>query len=237
MYLHNKYTAWYNSIISAAQARILSPEIYIEKHHIIPKSLGGSDAKSNLVVLTAREHFLCHWLLTKMLADSKQKIKMQFAFSAFAQNNKSQIREKVTGKKYEVMKKARSEALKSQNLGNKYAKGYTWTQEHRDNFVASKALNPNKNKPKPAIGEALKKKYREETYVHSGKTYAEIYGEEEAEKRKEKLRKPKVRTVKTNKPQARVTCPHCGKTGASGNMKKYHFNNCKLSPSATHSIV
>ncbi|MCD6436177.1 MAG: hypothetical protein J7L15_07295, partial [Clostridiales bacterium] len=23
------------------------------------------------------------------------------------------------------------------------------------------------------------------------------------------------------------TCPHCNKTGTGGNMKRYHFNNCK----------
>ena len=39
---------------------------YYEKHHIIPKSLGGNNEKENLVKLTAREHFLCHWLLVKI---------------------------------------------------------------------------------------------------------------------------------------------------------------------------
>lgn len=39
---------------------------YTEKHHIIPVSLGGSDSKENLVRLTAREHFICHWILVKM---------------------------------------------------------------------------------------------------------------------------------------------------------------------------
>lgn len=39
---------------------------YYEKHHIQPKSLGGTNDKENLVKLTAREHFICHWLLVKM---------------------------------------------------------------------------------------------------------------------------------------------------------------------------
>ena len=39
---------------------------YYEKHHILPKSLGGTNDKENLVKLTAREHFICHWLLVKM---------------------------------------------------------------------------------------------------------------------------------------------------------------------------
>lgn len=39
---------------------------YFEKHHILPKSLGGNNDENNLVKLTAREHFVCHWLLVKM---------------------------------------------------------------------------------------------------------------------------------------------------------------------------
>lgn len=64
MYLQNKYTRWYYNIVNAAQNRSING--YVEKHHIIPKSLGGSNKKINIVSLTAREHFICHWLLTKM---------------------------------------------------------------------------------------------------------------------------------------------------------------------------
>lgn len=64
MYLQNKYTRIYNSIIERAKSRTLSG--YTETHHIIPRSLGGSNNADNLVPLTAREHFVCHRLLTKM---------------------------------------------------------------------------------------------------------------------------------------------------------------------------
>jgi len=43
-----------------------TPIGYTEKHHIIPRSLGGTNNPDNLVDLTAREHFLCHYLLAKM---------------------------------------------------------------------------------------------------------------------------------------------------------------------------
>ena len=39
---------------------------YKEKHHVIPKCLGGLNEKSNLIELTAREHFLCHCLLCEI---------------------------------------------------------------------------------------------------------------------------------------------------------------------------
>jgi hypothetical protein len=66
MYLQNKYTRWYYNIVQRAQLRILPQDIYTEKHHIIPQSLGGDNSTTNLVHLTAREHFVCHLLLTKM---------------------------------------------------------------------------------------------------------------------------------------------------------------------------
>jgi small subunit ribosomal protein S16 len=66
IFIQNKYTIWYNSIISNAQTRTLPKDTYIERHHIIPRSLGGNNEQSNLVKLTAREHFVCHLLLTKM---------------------------------------------------------------------------------------------------------------------------------------------------------------------------
>ena len=52
---------------------------YFEKHHILPKSLGGSNDKENLVKLTAREHFICHALLIRFL-QGEAKYKMKWAF-------------------------------------------------------------------------------------------------------------------------------------------------------------
>lgn len=60
----NKYTKYYNQIVERARVRVLTA--YSERHHVVPRSLGGTDTADNLVNLTAREHFICHWLLTKM---------------------------------------------------------------------------------------------------------------------------------------------------------------------------
>lgn len=48
--------------------------VYYEKHHIIPKSVGGNDNPDNICILLPREHFVCHWLLTKMVS-GKSKYK------------------------------------------------------------------------------------------------------------------------------------------------------------------
>lgn len=66
------YLKAYFSIIRNRKNNPLNPEkVYLESHHIIPRSLGGSNKKSNLVNLTAREHFICHLLLVKIFEKRK----------------------------------------------------------------------------------------------------------------------------------------------------------------------
>jgi len=58
------YTKHYAALIERARHRDVSG--YVEWHHILPRCLGGSDERSNLVALFAREHFVAHQLLVKM---------------------------------------------------------------------------------------------------------------------------------------------------------------------------
>lgn len=58
------YKKHYNLLIERSKNRVL--EGYVEKHHIIPKCLGGTDDKENLAILTPEEHFLAHQLLIKL---------------------------------------------------------------------------------------------------------------------------------------------------------------------------
>ena len=60
------YRQIYNDIINCAKMRILDPALHYDKHHILPKSMGGTDDSSNLVSLTDREHFIAHTLLWKI---------------------------------------------------------------------------------------------------------------------------------------------------------------------------
>ena len=58
------YQRIHDAIIDRARTRMLQG--YYEWHHVIPRCLGGTDDKSNLVELTAREHFIVHKLLCKI---------------------------------------------------------------------------------------------------------------------------------------------------------------------------
>ena len=55
------YSAIYDSLINRARLRALTS--YKEGHHIVPKCMGGTDDKDNLVDLTPEEHYLAHQLL------------------------------------------------------------------------------------------------------------------------------------------------------------------------------
>lgn len=58
------YYKHYDLLISRAKDRKL--DCYTEQHHIIPRCIGGSDEKDNLVRLTPEEHYVAHQLLVKM---------------------------------------------------------------------------------------------------------------------------------------------------------------------------
>ena len=116
MFIQNKYLKWYNSIIANANTRTLSG--YKEKHHIIPKSLGGSNDPSNLVSLTAREHFICHYLLTKMTSgDFKRKMIQAFFFMA-ADPSKTKNRY-INSVFYEALKIDHAKSMSKSQSGNK----------------------------------------------------------------------------------------------------------------------
>lgn len=80
---NKKYEKWYVKLITSAQLRTLGVDVYYESHHIIPRSFGGSNHRSNLAKLTAREHYIAHALLWKMQFPGTYGSKMAFAFNTF----------------------------------------------------------------------------------------------------------------------------------------------------------
>lgn len=127
MFLDNKYTRWYNAIISAARSRQLPDDTYIERHHIIPRSIGGNNSTENLVKLTAREHFICHLLLTKMVNDNHQR-KMIYAFTTMARVSSNQERY-INSRLFNSIKKKRTHSKETRELLSKSHTGLIQTKE------------------------------------------------------------------------------------------------------------
>lgn len=115
------YEKLYEKIIAKAKSenRKKGEGIYYEEHHIKPKSIFPELAKDkdNLVLLTAREHFFCHQLLTKIYATGQEHIKMAHAawrLCVDGQNNS------VTSREYERIKVERAAILAEQMKGNTF---------------------------------------------------------------------------------------------------------------------
>ena len=67
------YKKIYYNLVEKCRVRGLDKlrhEGYFEIHHITPRCLGGGDEDENLVMFTAREHYIAHRLLHKMYPES-----------------------------------------------------------------------------------------------------------------------------------------------------------------------
>jgi len=115
LFIDNKYTKWYYQIIESAQNRTITG--YTEKHHIIPRSLNGPDDAKNIVPLTAREHFICHMLLPKMVKSKKHRNKMIHAIWAMTtlEYSERQTRRIHNSKSYSRVRKLWSDYMSSNN--------------------------------------------------------------------------------------------------------------------------
>lgn len=211
MYLQNKYSKYYYSIINRAKSRVITPDLYLENHHIIPKSLGGDNNKNNLVKLTAREHYICHLLLTKFTKGAF-KHKMLFAANMMSKSKNlyQSARYVPTSRLYEMIKKEYARAMSIQNTGR----------------VMSES-----EKLKKSIAMTGKKTGRtKDTFTNEWKANISA-----AKKGKTSWNLPNGHSEKTKELQSSIAknrpkkeCPHCHKLIAGpSNFTRWHGNNCK----------
>lgn len=245
----NKYKNWYNNITTNAKNRNLSG--YSEKHHIIPKSLGGNDTKENLVDLTAREHFICHWLLVK-IHSGEAKSKMVYALNGMKRNGKftQRYETKITSRVYEKLKKefslVHSATMKGKESWNK---GYKEDRPDVLKNIKEAALNRKPQSKESREKQAQKTRGQKRTPEQIARMKAGMIGikkgpmsDEEKLKRSKKLLgkpKPPGHTEKrmatlakqleagTHYSQQKQTCPHCGIIASKGPYTRYHGDSCK----------
>lgn len=201
MFKNNKYTLCYYRIINH---RLQFPAVgYTEKHHIIPKCLGGLNDKTNLVNLTGREHFICHHLLTKM-TEGRNRQRMWFAVRCFTAGfQKARPEVKITSKLFELIRIESAQFLSDTRSGwaTRPAGTYTHSIETKQKMSAT------------AIG-IIK---RPAGFKHSIETI--------------ELMKVNSKGKNSGKPSWNKNlvqvCPHCNKS-VGGTLNRWHGDNCKL---------
>lgn len=126
MFTDNKYNKIYNDFIQKRKARKNITTDFCEEHHIIPKSLGGTTEKTNLIKLTPREHFFAHLLLTKITKENYQ-IKMYQALKFMSDVGSS--KKYINSRQYETAMSIRYRILQS------FGKGYQDEKDLQNNLL------------------------------------------------------------------------------------------------------
>lgn len=195
--LNNKYTKWYLSIIETASSRIKNTTKrksrqeavallgYVERHHIWPQCLCESKddrlSASNQVYLTAREHFVCHHLLTKMF-EGKAMFQMMAALAAMAHDKEGR---KLTAGQFDVIRKVASQIPSNR-------KGKHLSEEHKQAMRKPKSTTVN-------MGRYVR---TDETKMKTALASTGVVKSEESKrKQSESMKGHKYPTV---------ACPHCG---------------------------
>ena len=128
--IQNKYKQWHDNIIAKAKNRTLIS--YKERHHILPRCLGGKDNQENLVELTAREHFIVHMLLCKF-TKGEAKRSMLYAFKCMCYYKKD-------GRDYKI----------NSRIAQKLRSELKFSKEHKINLSLVKKGKPSNKKGKKA---------------------------------------------------------------------------------------
>jgi hypothetical protein len=183
---------------------------YFEGHHIIPKSKGGTGISTrpknnlNIVLLTAREHFLAHWLLWRIYRDRSSAL----AFHKMMSNTKLQNRVQ-NSRGYEEARLA----FRETNKGNQYGKG------------VKKVISEEQRK---RHSEFMKGRYIGENNPFYNKTHSKdaIDKMKNAAKNRGDEWKQNQRDARKNLPK--IECEYCKKLIDPLNYKRWHGDNCKL---------
>lgn len=117
----SKYQLWHDQIIQRARSREL--DCYSERHHIVPRSMGGTNESHNIVQLTYQEHFIIHWLLSK-ITSGRDKSKMLFALRSMTRPHNGRL---IPSWRFAIGRKSQRKAMK----------GYVWPADALEKRSAS----------------------------------------------------------------------------------------------------
>jgi hypothetical protein len=208
LFIDNKYTKWYFKIIDSAKQ--FPRTGYVEKHHIIPKCMNGGNNLENLVNLSAREHFVCHLLLTKMVNKEPYLSKLKYAVILLYSTRNV----KISSRLYE-------------NIRSNIKQTPEWIKKRTIHFKGR--ISPTKgmiawNRGIPMSNDA-KEKAAEKLKGRTPWNKNKVIPEEYRESIKEGMKKA---NISYSHMRSKVSCTHCGFESTQSAITRYHNNNCKI---------
>jgi hypothetical protein len=247
----NKYEKWYNQIIANGKSNRLAGH---ELHHILPKSLGGADDTSNLIYITTREHFICHWLLTKIYPTGEEHWKMLNALRMMRAENPNQTRynTKITSRVYAKLKeeysKLQSEAVRGEKnpmFGDKFFRSEEGKHKQRVAVLGdkngAKQIQARKKITESKLGK-IRDSFNDEwkqNLSNNHRSKKPGFDGTLSESTKQKMREKatgRTQTEETIKKKAdavrglkreKLLCPHCQQSVAVNGYVRWHGDNCK----------
>lgn len=231
------YNKIYNNIVDNSRSenrnKVKGGEYY-EKHHISPKCLGGKNSKDNLVLLTAREHFICHKLLVEIFPKNN---KIFFAYFMMFSVNKFQKRDyKIGSHEYERLSILNGNYISKINLGKPKSEktkkrmsraGKNRSEEHKKNLSLSQLNLPDLTCPHCGLtgGHIAMKIWHLKNCLENPKN-----NKEELIKNRKHSEESCKKNSDSQKRIPKSICPHCKFEGKGTAMKRYHFDNCIKNP-------
>lgn len=129
------YKQIYDRFIDSRRDQCMLSNVIYENHHIIPRSMGGTDDVQNMIKLTTREHFFAHRLLAKF-AGPKMKIALTWFING---TNVAKCGAVPSSRTVAAIREAANESRSVALTGR------TFTDEHRFNLSQAKKGKPTWN--------------------------------------------------------------------------------------------